>query len=92
MCVVNLKSEESNFSQPMIPLSEAKVGQRVQVQNLDADDPVYQRLLAFGLTPGVEVRIVHVAPLGDPIAISFCSQKVMIRRSDAARVMVEEMD
>lgn len=73
----------------MIPLSEVKVGQRVQVQNMDVDEPVNQRLLAFGLTPGAEVRVVHVAPLGDPIAISFCSQKVMIRRSDASRVMVE---
>lgn len=92
MCVLNLNCEEIGFSQHMIPLSEAKIGQRVQVQNLDADDPVYQRLLAFGLTPGVEVRIAHVAPLGDPIAISFCSQKVMIRRADAARVMVEEIN
>lgn len=75
----------------MIPLSEVQVGQRAQVHSMDADDPVYQRLLAFGLTPGVEVRVVHVAPLGDPIAISFCSQKVMIRRSDAARVMVESI-
>ena len=76
----------------MIPLSEAKIGQRVQVQSMNADDPVYQRLLEFGLTPGVEARIAHVAPLGDPIAISFCSQKVMIRRADAARVMVEEIN
>lgn len=76
----------------MIPLSEVKVGHKVQVQNMDVDEPVNQRLLAFGLTPGAEVRVVHVAPLGDPIAISFCSQKVMIRRTDAARVMVEELN
>jgi ferrous iron transport protein A len=76
----------------MIPLSEVKVGQRVLVHSMDVDEPVNQRLLAFGLTPGAEVRIVHVAPLGDPIAISFCSQKVMIRRSDAARVMVEDVN
>lgn len=75
----------------MFPLSEAKIGQRVQVQTMNVDDPVNQRLLAFGLTPGAEVRIVHIAPLGDPIAISFCSQKVMIRRSDAACVMVEPL-
>lgn len=76
----------------IIPLSDAKVGQRVQVQTMNVDEPVNQRLLAFGLTPGAEVRVVHVAPLGDPIAISFCSQKVMIRRTDAARVMVEELN
>lgn len=73
----------------MIPLSEIKVGQRAHVQNMNVDDTVNQRLLAFGLTPGSDVRVVHVAPLGDPIAISFCSQKVMIRREDACRVMVD---
>lgn len=73
----------------MIPLSQAEVGQRVQVCSMDVNEPVNQRLLAFGLTPGATVRVVHVAPLGDPIAISFCSQKVMIRRSDAEHVMVE---
>lgn len=74
-----------------IPLSEADVGQAVKVQGMDVEDTVNQRLLAFGLTPGADVRVVHVAPLGDPIAISFCSQKLMIRRSDACRVMVEPL-
>ncbi len=79
----------TNFLQKMIPLSEIKIGQRARVQTMDVDDSVNQRLLAFGLTPGAQVRVVHVAPLGDPIAIAFSSQKVMIRRADAARVMVE---
>jgi len=70
-------------------LSEVEIGQRAQVCDMDVDDSVNQRLMAFGLMPGAEVSVVHVAPLGDPIAISFCSQKVMIRRTDAARVEVE---
>ena len=73
----------------MIPLSEVKVGQQARVCDIDVNDSVNQRLMAFGLMPGAEVRVVHIAPLGDPIAISFCHQKVMIRRSDAARVRVE---
>ena len=75
----------------MIPLSEVKIGQRAQVQRMSADDAVNQRLLAFGLMPGAEVRVVHVAPLGDPIAIAFCSQEVMIRRADARSVLVEPL-
>lgn len=82
-------SKDSN--KKTIPLSEAQVGQSVKVQGMNVEDSVNQRLLAFGLTPGADVRVVHVAPLGDPIAISFCSQKVMIRRADACRVMVEPL-
>lgn len=82
---------KTNTLEAMIPLSAAKVGQRVLVQEMDVDDAVNQRLLAFGLTPGVEVSITHVAPLGDPIAITFASQKVMLRRSDADRVLVKPL-
>lgn len=76
------------LSQEMISLSEVKIGERVRVQEMNVDDPVNLRLMAFGLTPGVEVEVVHVAPLGDPIAIVFCSQKVMVRRSEAEHVKV----
>lgn len=73
----------------MIPLSELKIGQRARVCTMNVDDTVNQRLLAFGLTPGAEVYIRHIAPLGDPITIAFSSQEVMIRRADAAHVEVE---
>ena len=73
----------------MVPLSEVHIGQSAQVQGMDVEDSVNQRLLAFGLTPGSTVRVVHVAPLGDPIAISFNSQELMIRKADADRVIVE---
>lgn len=69
-------------------LSDIKIGQHAQVHDMNVDDSVNQRLMAFGLLPGADVSVVHVAPLGDPIAISFNSQKVMIRRTDADSVEV----
>lgn len=77
------------MSFPVKTLSEVKIGQSARVKTMDVEDAINQRLLAFGLTPGAEIRVVHVAPLGDPIAIAFNSQKVMIRRADAVRVEVE---
>ncbi len=83
-----MNSKVEDTAAGTLALADASVGQRVQVQAMDVEDTLNQRLLAFGLVPGAEVRIVHVAPLGDPIAITFNAQKVMLRRADAVRVKV----
>lgn len=72
-----------------ISLSDLKLGQKARVKGIVVENTVNQRLMAFGLMPGEHVSVVHVAPLGDPISIAFCSQKLMIRRSDAEQVAVE---
>lgn len=72
----------------MIPLSQLPTGCRALVTALNAAGAVDQRLMALGLLPGMEVRLVRVAPLGDPIAIEFQNQCVSLRRAEAVEVMV----
>ena len=43
----------------------------------------------MGLIPGVQVRKVRVAPLGDPIAIEFDGRCVSLRRTEANGVRLE---
>ncbi|MDR2982946.1 MAG: ferrous iron transport protein A [Puniceicoccales bacterium] len=73
----------------MIPLSSLVVGQEGQVVQLNAVRPVDQRLMALGLMPGMTVKLVRVAPLGDPIAIEFHNQCVSLRKAEAEAVKVE---
>jgi Fe2+ transport system protein FeoA len=42
----------------------------------------------MGLTPGVSVRVVAHAPLGDPLELEVRGYRLSLRRSDAARVAV----
>ncbi len=74
----------------MLSLSQLPVGRTARVIELNASRPVDQRLLALGLLPGMRVKVVRVAPLGDPIAIEFHNQCVSLRRAEAAEVIVEE--
>ncbi|MCR5183811.1 MAG: ferrous iron transport protein A [Opitutales bacterium] len=76
----------------MIPLSELKVGVLATVQSMDVEKTVNQRLMAFGLVPGTNVRIGHIAPLGDPISVHFGAQSVMLRRRDAKNVIVNPIE
>jgi len=43
----------------------------------------------MGLTPGVEIRLIGAAPLGDPLELDVRGYRLSVRKSEAARVEVE---
>jgi len=47
--------------------------------------------MIMGLLPDMELALVKVAPLGDPIAIEFEGQTVSLRRAEAAYVRLEPL-
>ena len=47
------------------------------------------RLLAMGLTKGTELKVVRVAPLGDPIEINIRGFNLSLRKAEAEAVLVE---
>jgi Fe2+ transport system protein FeoA len=46
-------------------------------------------LLHLGVRVGDQIRLSHVAPLGDPLAISVNGTKIAIRKQDAAHIWVK---
>ncbi|MDR1816952.1 MAG: FeoA domain-containing protein [Puniceicoccales bacterium] len=70
-------------------LSELPLKRMARVTRLRAENTVDQRLLALGLLPGMLVKVAHVAPLGDPLAIEFQNQCVSVRKNEADSVEVE---
>lgn len=50
---------------------------------------VRQRLLEMGLTKGITIRVVRVAPLGDPIEIELRGYRLSLRRKEAEAVMIQ---
>ena len=51
-------------------LKDLKPGQKGVVLNLGKKGPVRKRLMDMGITPGVDVEVVKVAPLGEPIEVN----------------------
>jgi ferrous iron transport protein A len=47
-----------------------------------------QRLLELGIVEGRAVRVIRVAPLGDPIEVRLGDALLSLRRSEAASVEV----
>lgn len=62
-----------------------------RVTNLNSENNCIARLMTMGLLPGQEIRLVHEAPLGDPIAIEFNGCHMSLRLCDAAQIEVEKI-
>lgn len=76
------------MSGEICPLAGLGVGERGRVQPADAEHPALERLFAMGLLPGTEVRMVQVAPLGDPVEIEFRGMRLSLRKADATALRV----
>jgi ferrous iron transport protein A len=69
-------------------LAETALGHVVKVLGVDGTRAFRRRLLEMGLVPGTAVKIVTVAPLGDPLQIEVRGGQWSIRRSEAAQIHV----
>ncbi|MBI3829442.1 MAG: ferrous iron transport protein A [Planctomycetes bacterium] len=67
-------------------LSECAPGQGGRIAKVEGDDAIGQRLMEMGLIEGVDVKVVRIAPLGDPIEIEVQHYKLSLRKSEAQRV------
>jgi ferrous iron transport protein A len=70
-------------------LAGLPIGSRSTVARIAGDDEVSLRLMEMGLTPGVELTLVGVAPLGDPLELELRGYRLSLRKSEAARIEVQ---
>lgn len=76
-----------------INLRDMKVGDWGRVASYDQNLlPDRQKLLAMGLTPGTEFKVIRVAPLGDPIEIRMRGTDLSLRMDEAAGLNIKLMD
>jgi len=74
-------------------LPDLAVGQRGRIVGFEPGQRDYrQRLLAMGLTPGTELVVSRLAPLGDPVEVRVRGTAVSLRKGEAAVLRVERLD
>ena len=72
-----------------IPLHKLGVGQRGVVVRVGGQGPARRRMMDMGLVPGSEVKLVRVAPLGDPVEFEVKGYSLSLRKSEARDITVE---
>ena len=73
----------------MRPLAEIAHGSLARVIAVDGARGFRRRLMEMGLVPGTEVKIIDIAPFGDPMRIEVRRGQWSIRRDEARQVTVE---
>ena len=69
-------------------LDRLRAGTQARVADVLGADGMAIRLLEMGLTPGVVVRVVGRAPLGDPLELEVRGYRLSLRHAEAARVAI----
>ncbi len=70
-------------------LADMKAGAQGQILRLDMENAQKRRLLDMGLTPGVSVRLIGSALLGDPLILMVRGSRVSVRKSLAKEIQVK---
>lgn len=73
----------------MKTLNDLRQGQCARISSYMPRFTAARRLMELGLMPGVQVRFVKAAPLGDPIALEVEGRHFSVRRRDAAQIAVQ---
>lgn len=80
------------------PVTDSKVltqvgsGQQVVVERIGGDPEYRRRLLELGLVPGVALRVIRVAPLGDPVEVELRGASFSLRKGEASLVRVAPLE
>nr|VFK27097.1 MAG: ferrous iron transport protein A [Candidatus Kentron sp. MB]VFK31399.1 MAG: ferrous iron transport protein A [Candidatus Kentron sp. MB]VFK75466.1 MAG: ferrous iron transport protein A [Candidatus Kentron sp. MB] len=73
-------------------LGELGIGAQGRVLGYEKEAKTYRRrLMAMGLTPSTEFKVVRRAPLGDPMEINVRGYSLSLRKHEASAVLVQKM-
>ena len=72
--------------------AELAVGESGRVLRVVGANDVSRRLLEMGVTPGVEIRRLGTAPLGDPLEFELRGYRLSLRKSEAQQIEIDHRD
>ena len=70
-------------------LNEVPVGGVCTVAKLNGTGKLRRRIMDMGITKGVEIKVVKIAPLGDPMELNVRGYELSIRKNEAEIIEVQ---
>ncbi|MFT3829661.1 MAG: FeoA family protein [Opitutaceae bacterium] len=70
-------------------LSDLVPGGVAVIRRIPSAGGVFLRLREMGVLPGTNVKLLRVAPLGDPLEIQVRGYNLSLRRAEAAAIEVD---
>lgn len=74
-------------------LAELKAGEMAEITGYTLGNAAYRaKLLALGLTRGLQLKVINVAPLGDPFELAVRGYHLSLRREEVKVIKVKKID
>jgi ferrous iron transport protein A len=91
---IQQKSEQLRASRSSTTIKHLRIGETAVIKGyaLETDPEYKSKLLRMGLIKNTKLKVVRVAPLGDPIEISINNYHIILRKEEANCVEVELVD
>lgn len=70
-------------------LRDLKPGETAKVVVINAEGAFRRRIMDMGITTGVNIKLVKVAPLGDPLEVTVRGYQLSLRKEEAASLEME---
>ena len=71
-------------------LESLRPGQSARIEAVGGDGALRQHFLDMGVIPGASVRVMKLAPLGDPMELRIHGYALTLRLADAAKIVVSD--
>ena len=75
----------------MKTLKDLRIGETGAIAKIGTIGALKQRFMDMGITKGTEVKIIKIAPLGDPIEIELRGYNLSIRKADAEKIEIRQV-
>ena len=73
-------------------LNEFAVGEEGIVKRIEGEGRIRRRLFDMGVTPGAQIMLRKLAPLGDPVEVTLRGYELTLRKAEAECVVMEVAD
>ncbi|MGO3780399.1 MAG: FeoA family protein [Enterococcus viikkiensis] len=83
-----LVKELTEAQQSWISLDQLKIGEQGTVVNVHGSGAIKRRLMDMGLTKGTKIKVVKLAPLGDPMELRIRGYELSLRKNESEMIVV----
>lgn len=70
-------------------LKDLLPGQEGTVLSIGEKGPTRRRIMDMGVTPGAVIKVIKVAPLGDPIEVHIRGYELSLRKGEASQISIQ---
>ena len=73
----------------MRPLSLLKENEEGVIKKIENNQLIKRRLIEIGIVPSKKIKVISIAPLGDPVKVDIEGFEVSLRKQEADIIYVE---